>query len=387
MAQNIPRTPQVKGAIKLGCLIPLLIIGALAFYFFAYPALTPDTIRGNLLAMTLAPSKDGTPKVWVMTDGSFNYVMKTETPGSISIGTKCLFCKSRVYVYDPSLEKVVAGFETPLKDIITLADMAHGNGKVWIIMSGYGRNEPRVEAYDPETARLVMDTGAFIAAHPLLRAGLSTVNYNDREMAIIITTKDGLQGVRYNIKTGELFRDHADWREKFKQDETPASVAVMARDDGGGARKKLVLVSAPRGKLLDNASSLEIYAADDHQLAFFVGATGKRLSDTIFLEGIIYHQDEDCAIIIYLDRIGKKANRFMTCYDLAAGRALWTVKPDRMFEEMKIDEEEDSFSSFFFTKDNIKVRRSGNLVVLQLKGVGLMGFDYRTGKKLWTMDM
>jgi len=161
----------------------------------------------------------------------------------------------------------------------------------------------------------------------------------------------------------------------------------MARDDGGGARKKLVLVSAPRGKLLDNASSLEIYAADDHQLAFFVGATGKRLSDTIFLEGIIYHQDEDCAIIIYLDRIGKKANRFMTCYDLAAGRALWTVKPDRMFEEMKIDEEEDSFSSFFFTKDNIKVRRSGNLVVLQLKGVGLMGFDYRTGKKLWTMDM
>ena len=58
-----------------------------------------------------------------------------------------------------------------------------------------------------------------------------------------------------------------------------------------------------------------------------------------------------------------------------------------MFKGMKIDEEDDSFSSLFFTKDNIRVRRSGSLVVLQLKGVGLMGFDYKTGKKLWTMDI
>ncbi len=387
MVQNIPQTPKVKGSMKIGCLIPLLIIGGLAFYFLGYPALTPDTIRGDLLATTVAPSKDGNPKLWVLTNGSFNYVMKTETPGHTSIGSKCLFCKMRIYVYDPARGKVIKQIESDLKDIVTLIDLAYGNGKVWIIMSGYGKNEPRIEAYDPETTRLVMDTQAFTASHPLLRGGLATIYYNDNEKTIIINTKDGLQGVKYSISTDNLYRDQGEWRQRMIKDETPASVAVMARDRNGGPRKKLVLVSAPRGKLIDNASSLDIYAADEHQLFFFAGAKGKLLSNRIFLEGIIYHQDEECAIIIYLDQIGKKANRIMTCYELATGRALWTVKADRMFKKLKIDEEDDSFSSLFFTKDTIKIRRSGNLVVLHLKGVGLMGFDYNTGKKLWTMEI
>jgi hypothetical protein len=58
-----------------------------------------------------------------------------------------------------------------------------------------------------------------------------------------------------------------------------------------------------------------------------------------------------------------------------------------MFDEMRIDEEDDTFSSLFFTKANIDVKRSGNLVVLQLKNKGIMGFDYKTGKKLFEMDI
>ena len=55
--------------------------------------------------------------------------------------------------------------------------------------------------------------------------------------------------------------------------------------------------------------------------------------------------------------------------------------------EMKIDEEDDTFSSLFFTKANIDVKRSGNPVVLQLKNEGIMGFDFKTGKKLFKMDI
>jgi len=368
-------------------MVPLLIIGALAFYFFAYPALTPDTIRGNVLATALAPSKDGAPKLWVLTDNSFNCIMKTETPGRMSIGRECLFCNFRVYVYDPVKEKAVTRFDTPLEDIITVIDMAYAGGKVWIIMGGYGKNEPRIEAYDPETARLVMDTKSFTADHPLLKGGLAAIYYSDREHTVSINTKDGLQGVKFCLETGDLFRDHGEWRSAFIRDDTRDSVAVMARDRSGGPRKKLVLVSGPRGKLMDHATSLDSYAGDEHSLNFFTGATGKLLTEKIFLEGIIYHQDRDCAIIMYLDQIGKQANRIMTCYDLATGRRKWTVPPDQMFKKMKIDEEDDSFSSLFFTKDTIRVRRTGDLVVLQLKGVGLMGFDYKTGKKLWTLDI
>ena len=47
----------------------------------------------------------------------------------------------------------------------------------------------------------------------------------------------------------------------------------------------------------------------------------------------------------------------------------------------------DSFSSIFFTKDKIGVMRNGNLVILKLEGEGIMGFDFNTGKKLFTMDI
>ncbi|MBP7738724.1 MAG: hypothetical protein KA369_22305 [Spirochaetes bacterium] len=376
-----------RGAIKLIWLIPSLIIGILAFYFFLYPYLTPDKIRGSVLSVTMAPSKEGPPLLWIVADGSFKYVQSTKTPGRTSIGTKCLFCKTWTYVYDPAREKVIHKIETEQDDIVLMLESTYAGGKVWIITGGYGKNEPRVEAYDAATAQLIMDTRTFTSRYPLLKGRLANIYYNDKEKTLSINTRDGLQGVKYCLETGVLYRGQGEWRDEIIKDRTPDSVAVMARDDSGGPRKKLVLVSGPRGKLADNASSLEIYAASESSLRFFTGATGKQLTEKIFLEGIIYHQDKECAIIMYLDQIGKKANRLMDCYDLATGSRLWTVTPDRMFSKMKIDEEDDSFSSHFFTKDNIKVRRLGGLVVLQLKGVGLMGYDYKTGKSLWTIKI
>ena len=134
-------------------------------------------------------------------------------------------------------------------------------------------------------------------------------------------------------------------------------------------------------------SSLESYANNSHSMEFFVGATSQPLSDKVYLEGIAYHKDEDCTIIIYLDQLGRKSNRILTCVDVKTGKEKWTVQQDDLFSKMKINEEKDSFSSLFFTKDNIKVKRSGNLVVLELAGEGLMGFDFETGKKLWTLDL
>ena len=61
--------------------------------------------------------------------------------------------------------------------------------------------------------------------------------------------------------------------------------------------------------------------------------------------------------------------------------------PDDLFKRMKIDKDKDSFSDLFFTKDKIKVRRSGNLVVVEMKGEGLIGFDLQTGKQLWKMSI
>jgi hypothetical protein len=111
------------------------------------------------------------------------------------------------------------------------------------------------------------------------------------------------------------------------------------------------------------------------------------VSEKVYLEGIIYYSDKDCAIIIHLDKLGKKSDRIMTCIDLKTKEEKWTVNQDEMDDVMKIDEEDDTFSSLFFTKDKIGVKRSGSLVVLQLKGRGITGFNYNTGKKIFEMDI
>jgi hypothetical protein len=54
---------------------------------------------------------------------------------------------------------------------------------------------------------------------------------------------------------------------------------------------------------------------------------------------------------------------------------------------MKVDLGKDSLSSMLFMKDDIEVSRSGPLVLLQLKSVGAIGFDYGSGKKLWEIRL
>ncbi|MBL7129399.1 MAG: hypothetical protein ISS16_10515 [Ignavibacteria bacterium] len=57
-----------------------------------------------------------------------------------------------------------------------------------------------------------------------------------------------------------------------------------------------------------------------------------------------------------------------------------------MFEELKIDEEEDPFSQIFFMKDKISGSISGNIMIFKLTPVGIIGFDFQTCKKLWTVE-
>jgi len=57
-----------------------------------------------------------------------------------------------------------------------------------------------------------------------------------------------------------------------------------------------------------------------------------------------------------------------------------------MFDHMIIDEEQNSSQSLHSSKDKIAVTASGNLVLLKLKGDGVMAFNAETGKKLWSIQ-
>ncbi|MCI0450415.1 MAG: hypothetical protein L0Y79_11650 [Chlorobi bacterium] len=382
-----------RGCAGLGCFgivgaIIVIVIIVIIGYFFAIPALMPNKISGDFLDAVIVPSKDGSQKLWILTDGSFNFIKTTKSPGRTSTGRECYFCKTWTYIIDPETENVEKKIKTPYEDIITQIDLVYHSGKVWEFTREYGENEPRIEAFDSETGEKVMDTKEFMRKFPVLAAGLAGSYYDEKDNTVKLKTKDGRDNLIYSLEDGKLYNDFKDFREAMMRDSSKFVISVLSSESSSGPRKKLYKIAGPKSKILDNKSSLESYAGNQKSLQFFTGGlSSEPMTDRVFLEGIIYHQDSDCAIVIHLDQLGKKSNRIMTSVDVKTGKEKWTLEQDKLFDDMKIDEEDDAFSSLFFTKDNIEVKRSGNLVVLQLKGEGIMGIDYSTGKKLWEIDI
>ena len=370
----------------IGAVFLLVVIGIIGYYF-AVPAIMPNRISGDFLDAVIVPTKDGKQNLWILTDGSFNFIMEKKSAGSHSVGRECYLCKTYTYILDTKNQDVLKKIKTPYEDIITKIDMLYINGKVWEFTSDYGENEPKIEAFDSDTGEKLMDTKQFIAKYPMLSAGLSKSYYDKKEGTLRIETKDGKQGLIYKISDEKMYPEYKDLMDVQRKDSTQTYKAVLSPENSSSqARKMLYLVSGPQANILDHASSLDNFVKNDDNLKYY-GLEATQLGEKIYLEGIIYHQDKDCAIIIYLDQLGKKSNRLMTCVDLKTGKEKWTVDKDVLFKKMRIDEEDDTFSSLFFTKDNIDVKRSGELIILQLKGYGIMAIDYATGKKLWDKDI
>lgn len=381
-----------SGCGKFGCFgiiggIIVIVLIIIVGYFFALPALTPNSLSGSFLDMVIVPTKSGKQNLWVLTDGSFNFIQTTKSPGRTSTGRECYFCKTWTYIIDSDDQKVLSKTKTPYEDIITQIDMVYHNGKVWEFTREYGENEPRIEAFDSETGEKVMDTKQFLSKFPDLSAGLAEAHYDKDDFTVVMKTKDGRQRI-YSIADGKLYKDHAEFNKMQSADSTIVSVPVIApEDNSSGPRKRLLIATGPKSSIESNKSSIEHFSGQNDNLKKYHKIDISPATDKVYLEGLMYYNDADCAIIIHLDKLGKVSDRIMTCIDLKTGKEKWSLTADDMFKEMKIDEEDDAFSSLFFTKDKIDVKRSGTLVILQLKGEGIMGYDYITGKKLFEIDI
>jgi hypothetical protein len=380
-----------RSRFKWGCFgfagaLILLVVIVLAGIFFVYPALTPNSLRGDLMNVVVVPEKDGSSRLWILTDGSFHYVSETKSPGKYSIASKCLFCKTWTYVYDPAHKQILNKFKTEYSSVITQSWIAYGDGKVWVATGAYDENEPRVFAYDAETAKLVMQTKDFENKYPILKSGITDVRIDRNPDRIIIKTKDGHEGVVITLNDEKLYESEAELRNVLKEDKDKVVTVFALGDEGSsGPRKKLYKVTGPKGKI-QNRSISSSYLKNPETLMFFDKATAEMLTpNRVYIEPEIFYQDDECCLIIHQDAAGKEANRMLTCAGID-GREKWTAEQDELFDGMKVDENDDPFSTMFFMKSKMGAERSGNLVVLQLKGEGVMGFDYQTGKKLWELE-
>ena len=383
-----PATPKSK----TGCLAKLmivigLVILALAGIFYLYPLATPDKIRGDILDCALVPQKDGSNRLWILTDGSFNYISTTKSPGHYSSGRKCKSCKAWLYEYDPAGGKVIRRIKIPYKDIIIRTSMFYNGDKIWHVADAYHLDEPKIQTFDVHTGVMVEDTAGFMSRHPLLAAGIVKAWYDEKRDLIMIDTKDGRSGLIYSLQTQKLYPSYSLYYDEQRKDISEKEKFLLCAQDGQDTRKLLYRVKAAQREMIWNESSFQHNCNQFTKKIPYRNSTveSRQMADTVFLRGTLYHQDQDGAIVIHLNQIDKKADRIMTCID-RDGKTKWTVPQSEMLQKMQIDEDKGYYSTFSGSENKIKVIRSGNLVVLMLEGVGIMGFDYKSGKKLFTID-
>ena len=383
-----PAAPKSKtGCLVKLTLIVLLIILVLVGIFYLYPLATPDKIRGDIIDCALVPQKDGSNRLWILTDGSFTYISTTKSPGHYSTGRKCKSCKAWLYEYDPLGGKVVRRIKIPYRDIIIRTSMFYNGDKIWHVADAYHLDEPKIQNFDVLTGTMVEDTAGFISRHPMLAAGLVKAWYDEKKDLITLDTKDGRTGLIYSLQEQKLYPSYSLYYDEQRKDVSEKEKFLLCAQDGQDTRKLLYRVKAAYRELIWNESRLQNNCDQiERKIPHRNGTIETRqMADTVFLRGIIYHQDQDGAIVLHLNQVDKKADRIMTCID-REGKTKWTVPQSEMFPKMQIDEDKGYHSTFGGTENKIKVIRSGNLVVLMLEGVGIMGFDYGSGKKLFTIE-
>jgi len=338
-------------------------------------------MKGEFLAAEAIPSPDGSLRLWVLTDGSFHYIKRVETPGRMSISRECLSCKTWLYIYDPVGKNILSKFKTDYEGLILHAGMTFVNGKVWVSTGLYEKNEPRILVYDIEPAALNRETADIIAPYPELASGLVGLRLERNPDRLILETKDGRTGLVLALDDEKLYPDNAEFERSRAADGAETVTVFALSEEGSGPRKKLYKVTGPRDRVL--SGSLEFMLRNPRSFMSSSKATAELLTpDRVYIEGEIFTQDADGCLIVHQDAAGQSANRLLTLVS-SAGTEKWTAAPADLFKEFRVDIQKDPTSQLFFMKDKIQVSRTGGLVLLQLKGMGAIGFDYATGRKLW----
>ena len=374
---------------KVGCgcsfipIVLLFILGYFLAYQLLFPSLFPTWIRGSFQNLVIFPSKEGKDKLWIQTDGSFSYIMERKSGGSYSIGREGLFEKTYSYVYDPVSEKVLKGYYTDLEYLPASPEMLFMNGKVWVITPSINA-PPFINIYNPDTFEEIMNTQSFCAQNPELSAGLEKLSVErNKPVRMTLTAKDGKE-VIYSVADEMFFDDYPALTKYYKEHEKTVNIFTLEAEKNSTSRKVLYYItgpasqlyfSSPRGQNIFEYKGSSSYKDMTAELI----APGKA-----FLESELLYFDDEIAVVIHQDNIGKTADRMLTCVN-KDGKELWTIPQSELFDEIKV-KESDAFSVIFFMKDKMSVQRSGNTVVFIYKPEGAIAFDLSSGKKLWEFE-
>jgi len=341
--------------------------------------------EGGFIDAVIVPSAGTTPKVFLLTDGSLTYIETKKRPGYHSTGAACIDCKTTAYLYDPAGDKIISNIDYKYPDVIASTNIALKEGRIFQFTRSYGETPAGVNIYDASTGKLLSETGDFISSYPELSAGIVELSYRPEERIAKFETKDGRKDITFSVDMLKIFKNDKDLKTSQENSVEGESFIYAMANENNDSRRQLYRITAPKKFIVSQASTMMSYSDRPNMLKHY-NAASEKVSDKSYIEGIIYAQDEKNIYIVSVDQAGKKANRLFTCIDAATGKEKWSVEQKELFDYMIIDEEQNSSQSFHSSKDKISVTASGNLVLLKLKGDGVMAFDAETGKKLWSIQ-
>ena len=386
-------TPKVyksrSGCFGKGCFFTMgagvfIILVLLAGYLFIYPMLTPNTIRGDFQDMTYVPTEDGKVLLWIQTDGSFKYIHTEESPGHKSMGVEGIFCKTYTYLYDPVNGKVIRETVTDYDEIPPTPKIFMHNGRVWVVSREQGPYEPRIDVYDPKSGDKIKDTQNFLSDFSGLASGLVSLRIEESPLRFVLKTKDGGNPI-YLLAADTLFATQKDYRTYMNSDTNGTFVKYFLADESGADRQKLFKVTGKGMKFLNTSISESLLDRPDYLKEHYDAIVQEMTPGKAYLEAELLYYDDEGAVIIHQDQIGKNADRILTVVD-SDGNVKWQKSQDELFPELEVTEE-DAFSVIFFMKDKIHAERAGNTLLFQFDPEGIIGFDYTTGEKLWELDL
>jgi hypothetical protein len=344
-----------------------------------------ERFTGAFIDAVLVPVTGSTPKVFLLTDASKTYIETKKRPGYYSTGVACIDCKTLVYIYDPASNKIIGNNEYKYPDVVTATDIVLKEGKVLQFTRSYQETKAGVNIYNALTGELISETKDFVASNPELSGGITELNYRPEERIAKFETADGRKDIIYSVEYGRIFENDKELRSAIERSVEGESYIFAMANENNDSRRQLYKITAPKKHIISQPSILMSYSDRPNMLKAY-NAVSEKVSDKNYIEGIIYFQDEDYIFIVSLDASGKKANRIFTCIDAKTGKEKWSVQQNELFDYMKIDEVQSSSQSLSSTKSKITVSRLENIVILKLKGDGLMAFDAETGKKMWAIQ-
>jgi len=372
---------RMHGSLRPAGIIVLLILVAAAGIHCVQHGLSAKGLSGVLLNAVAVPTPEGGCRLWILADGSATYIKSVSRPGYRSMARKCVSCKTWLYVYDPVQGTVLTKFRADYKTVITRTWMAYANGKIWVASAPYAENEPRLFLYATDPAGLIDETPGIIARYHEVASGIIGLRMDKDPDRLTLDTKDGHTGLVLTLGDGMLYPSLTEYRNATaRRDQDRITLFALGREDTG-PRKRLYKVTGPRERI--TGDFIEYGLKNPDSLRSMSNATAEPATpDRVYIEGMIFYQDADGCLIVDQDAAGPIAGRRLTFVN-AAGKEKWTIPQAELFKEMRVDTNKRSMSGIFFMKDDIDVSRAGKAILFQLKGVGFIGFDLETGKKLW----